>query len=357
MLLLFVTTVLLAVAQSPASSSSNTRWNFYCAGGNFTPCSKYSKNLNAVATELPKAAAASSLLFANESCGEEEAVYAIAQCQRDTSSSRCETCIIRSFQDAQEVCQHQEGAFVFRDYCTLGFYKKPLVLSPEDASVDALVNNIDEFPVQIHSASYDSVVIELANSVARNASTSTNHFATGQKDFADELFQLKIYALAQCLPSLSADECDSCIATLFDIVLTRNMTAGRAAKVWCNFRYSPQKFFTGQPMLDLPGNTSLPPTKATNDKHKHNCVPVWIAIALGTTTAALLAIILIYWWCTGNQPRQNAPDAGEPGNPAGERENQVDPADDGGNQVGLKNGKTPEEANRWVANWHRSWCG
>ncbi|CAN6326069.1 unnamed protein product [Urochloa humidicola] len=111
------------------------------------------------------------------------------------------------------------------------------------------------------------------------------------------------------------------------------------AKVWCSFRYSPQKFFTGQPMLDLPGNGSLPPTKATNDKHKHNCVSVWIAIALGATTAALLAIILIYWWCTDNQPRQNAPDAGEPGNPAGERGNQVDPADDGGNQVGLKNGK------------------
>ncbi|CAN6326070.1 unnamed protein product [Urochloa humidicola] len=196
MLLLFIITVLLTVAQSPASSSSDTRWNFYCAGGNFTPCSKYSSNLNAVATELPKAAAASSLLFANESCGEEEVVYVIAQCQRDTSSSRCKTCIIRSFQDAQEVCQYQEGAFIFRDYCTLGFYKKPLVLSPEDASIDALVNNIDEFPVEIHSSSFDSAVVELANNVARSASTSAKRFATGQKGFAEAEFKLNIYALA-----------------------------------------------------------------------------------------------------------------------------------------------------------------
>ncbi|CAL5097918.1 unnamed protein product [Urochloa decumbens] len=291
-LLLLVTAVLLAAVQFPLAGSSDTRWNFYCAGGNLTAHSQYSTNLEAVAAELPETVATSCLLFANKTCG---AVHAIAQCRGDISSPRCKQCIIRSFEDAQEVCWHQEGAFIFRDECSLGDYTKELVLSREDTSVDVIVTKVDEFPVIIHSASFDSAVVELANSVARSTTASPSRFTTGQKAVARAEFDLEIYALAQCLPSLSAEDCSSCIAGLFDMVLTQNMTAGRAAKVWRSFQYAPEKFFIGEPMLDLPVNGSLPPTKPVEDKHRHRqhiSVLVWIAIAVGLVV--LLAIIIIW---------------------------------------------------------------
>lgn len=123
--LLAVTAVLLAVAaQCTPSSSPAAYWNFHCAGGNFTVHSQYGRHLDAVAAVLPGIAASSPLLYANETRrgGAEAAVHAVALCRGDSSKSRCKRCISRSFEDARKVCGSSQGAFIFHDRCTLGYY-------------------------------------------------------------------------------------------------------------------------------------------------------------------------------------------------------------------------------------------
>lgn len=139
-------------------------------------------------------------------------------------------------------------------------YSSELDLFPEGPSVDIVASVIDDSPVIFHSASFDSAVVELAHSLARSTTAASSgdnnrsHFGTGQKGFGGADFELEIYALAQCLPSLSPEDCNRFLKTLFNTLLTANMTAGRAATVWCNFRFAPQHFFRGKPMLELPMN-------------------------------------------------------------------------------------------------------
>lgn len=251
--------VLLLVQFTPARSSS-TSWGFYCAGSNYTVGSQYDNLLAAVAADVPSKVASSPLLYTTETRGEKEAgaaVYVVAQCRGDSSSSTCRRCVSNTFKEAQRLCPFTEGAFVFLEWCTLGCYSKKLLPSPEDVTVDVtFAFKADESPISIHSVVYDATVLELASNVARGTAASPRHFGTGQKGFAGDEIQVEIYALAQCAPSISAQHCDGCLALLLEaLVMFPNMTAGRAANLWCNYRFAPQHFFRGKPQILL-GNTT-----------------------------------------------------------------------------------------------------
>ncbi|RLN30429.1 hypothetical protein C2845_PM05G21830 [Panicum miliaceum] len=251
----------------------------------------YGTNLDTLAAVLPSTVASSPLLSANESCGQEATmVYAVAQCRGDTSSSRCKRCVSKNFEDARSICAFRQGALVFRDWCTLGYLSRELImLSPEDASIDITTMKQDESYVTIQSSTFDATIHELANGVAGKTATSAKRFGTGRIEFSGVEIEMKIYALAQCLPSLSVKDCDSCLAVLFDTLLAHNLTAGRAAKLWCNYRFAPRQFFSGKPILDIPVNGSSPKAvKKHKHKHrKHTPGWVWAVVALGAAVVLL----------------------------------------------------------------------
>jgi hypothetical protein len=109
--------------------------------------------------------------------------------------------------------------------------------------------------VTIHSASFDSTIVEpthgVAWSIAATSSDDIRHFGTGQKGFVGDEFDLEICALDQCLSSLSQEDCGSCLKVLFDTMLTENMNEVMVTKVWCNFHFAPQHFFMEKLMSDL----------------------------------------------------------------------------------------------------------
>lgn len=147
---------------------------------------------------------------------------------------------------------------MFCDICTVAYYQKKLLQYPTGNEMDITATRNDFSPVILQNAAFNNSVLELAKAVARRAAISRAHFATGQKEVVQAQYRLTIYGLGQCLPMLSAEDCDVCLMGLvYDMDIAIDMTAGRVAKVWCNYRFALYKFFRGKPGLDIPAEGEI----------------------------------------------------------------------------------------------------
>lgn len=151
----------------------------------------------------------------------------------------------QSFRGGRWLCPFREGAVVHSDWCTVGYSTRELRPSPTE---DLVTCTADKSPVTVHSTVFDMTVLELASSVSRGTVASPRRFATVQKGFFGAEAELEMYALGQCVSYLSAEDCS---------LLVPNMTAGRAVKLWCTYRFAPEKFFRGTPQILL-ANTTVP---------------------------------------------------------------------------------------------------
>lgn len=258
--------IVLVMAETAASSS--TYWAFHCAAGNFTPGSPYSKSLEAVAGILPTRVGSSPLLFASESAASHggQEVYALAQCWRLSSRLVCKRCVVAAFRDAQELCQSKEGAIVFRDKCTVAYYNKKIEQFPYDPSMGIAASRLDSTQVAIQGSEFEDSVEKLQEAVVRGAATSpSSYFATGLTEVKTIDLQVTLYAAAQCLPSMTDQDCSICLRKLLEAMQLSagpDLTPGRVASVWCSYRFAFHRFFSGHPTLTLPaaegpGKTTL----------------------------------------------------------------------------------------------------
>jgi hypothetical protein len=261
--LLIVTAIFLGTHLAPVNSSSRTSayWEFYCAGGNFTPSSTYSRSLDKIAAELPKKVASSPLLFAGSQIGD---VHALAQCRQDFTASACKMCIAGGLRDAVKVlCESRKGAVVFLEICTVAYSHQELLQYPTGNELDITASKRDFLPIILETEPFNTSVRELARAVARMAATSPAHFGTGEKKVVQAQYRLTIYALGQCMPNLSDKDCEICLTDLvYAIDIGVDMTTGRVAKVWCSYRFSLYKFFRGKPALVIPAEGEI-----DNSKH------------------------------------------------------------------------------------------
>jgi hypothetical protein len=115
------------------------------------------------------------------------------------------------------------------------------------------------------AAAFDVASGRLVNATADFAAADpVKRFGTGEEAF-DETYP-KIYSLAQCTPDMSAAECRTCLGEIIRTMTPRYFTGkhgGRVFGVRCNFRFETYQFFSGGPMLQLPGPPRPPPPAAT----------------------------------------------------------------------------------------------
>ncbi|KAM0878623.1 hypothetical protein ACQ4PT_034753 [Festuca glaucescens] len=221
--------LVIAFLNAPLTAAQPLPWQL-CGNntGDYTEGSAYQANIRVLASGFPKNASSSPALFTKGSAGTApDVVYALALCRGDTNASSCASCVAAAFRNAQQLC-------AFNRHATIAG-----AAAAFDAASGRLVNATADFA----------------------AKDPSRRFGTGEEGF-DETYP-KIYSLAQCTPDMTAAECQRCLRGIIGRFTPQyfvSQPGGRVFGVRCNFRFETYSFFSGRPLLQLPG--ALPPATA-----------------------------------------------------------------------------------------------
>uniref|UniRef100_A0ACD5V1V0 Uncharacterized protein n=1 Tax=Avena sativa TaxID=4498 RepID=A0ACD5V1V0_AVESA len=284
-----------ALHNAPLTAAQPLPWQL-CgdSAGNYTEGSAYQANIRVLASGLPKNASASPALFAKGFAGAApDAVYALALCRGDTNASSCASCVAAAFQNAQQLCAFNRLATMFDDPCILRYSDQDFLANFTDNRGMLLAGNANNVS-QALATEFDAASGRLVNATADHAAKDpSRRFGTGEVGF-DATYP-KIYSLAQCTPDMTAADCQSCLRDIirFTPKYFVGKPGGRVFGVRCNFRFETYSFFSGRPLLQLPGVLSpapAPAPAATGEGRAKHRTGLVLAIALPIAAALLLLI-------------------------------------------------------------------
>lgn len=236
----------------------SARQRCYYETGNFTENSTYGRNRDLILASLPGNVSANGGFF-NATIGQDDSdkVYALGLCRGDSSSNACYSCINSSIHDLIAQCPNQKEAISWAgDPCLVRYSDRSFFgileldkYSEEGYNVnDIKSNNLTQFYLVWES---------LMDMVVRKASMGSSRlkYATGEADFTTFL---KIYALMQCTPDLSQDDCDSCLRETVGSYerCCHGKQGGYVEMANCWLRWDLYPFYTSNPATNA---TSLSP--------------------------------------------------------------------------------------------------
>ncbi|KAM0878622.1 hypothetical protein ACQ4PT_034753 [Festuca glaucescens] len=271
--------LVIAFLNAPLTAAQPLPWQL-CGNntGDYTEGSAYQANIRVLASGFPKNASSSPALFTKGSAGTApDVVYALALCRGDTNASSCASCVAAAFRNAQQLC-------AFNRHATIAG-----AAAAFDAASGRLVNATADFA----------------------AKDPSRRFGTGEEGF-DETYP-KIYSLAQCTPDMTAAECQRCLRGIIGRFTPQyfvSQPGGRVFGVRCNFRFETYSFFSGRPLLQLPG--ALPPATApapaaTGEGRTRHRTGLVLAITLPIAAALLLLIATCVWFWRRRKQAERKP--------------------------------------------------
>ncbi|GFP94682.1 cysteine-rich receptor-like protein kinase 10 [Phtheirospermum japonicum] len=244
LLFLLLQTELLFLAQSICQNN-----------GNYTINSTYSNNLDTVLSSIPENIDINGFYNASAGQGPDRA-NAIALCRGDLQPQICRRCIRNLTADLRTACPNQRQAVDWTDMCMLRYSNETMLgtlsTSPrmwwwntQNATnptvfMDDLRDHIDNLRGQ--AAGGGSLMKVAAGNVTAND------------------FQF-IFALVQCTPDLSSDECSSCLIDVTADIprCCDRKRGGRVTSPSCTLRYETYPFYNETRLREL---VSVPPAPA-----------------------------------------------------------------------------------------------
>ncbi|KAG8382491.1 hypothetical protein BUALT_Bualt05G0082800 [Buddleja alternifolia] len=188
------------------SSTFVTAQNSFCnnENGNYTSNSTYSNNLNTIFSSLPSNMSIQG--FHNASL---DRVNVIALCRGDVQPDMCRTCIQNATIELIDLCPNQRQAILWRENCTLRYSDSSIFGNMADSPdvigySSANVTNPEQF-----SGGLRTLIDQLRGQAASGGSLMK--VAAGDRTTPD--FQTTIYALLQCSPDISPDDCRRCLTS------------------------------------------------------------------------------------------------------------------------------------------------
>ncbi|XP_024025372.1 cysteine-rich receptor-like protein kinase 27 [Morus notabilis] len=295
--LLYIITRLgnLTYAQTPFCSN----------GGVYSTNSSYNNNLKHILSSLPSNIIATTSGFYNVTVGKDrDKVYALSLCRRDLASKDCYDCINSATKAAMEKCPNQKEAILWGagSICMLRYSNRDIFGSMEVKPSFSMPNpnnistDLDKFNKTLHG---------LVGSLVEKASLGSDvKFGAGSVNNS-------VYALVQCTPDISQDDCSVCLRGALDEVSNccGGKEGGRFFRPSCFVWFELFKFYDDQfggydaslspPLLGNsptePAVTSPPTSVKGNKSSTSQTVIIIIVPILGLVT--LLAIgcaILLY---------------------------------------------------------------
>ncbi|KAK3221148.1 hypothetical protein Dsin_015118 [Dipteronia sinensis] len=228
--------------------------------GNFSANSTYQTNLNHVLSSLSSTTQINNGFF-NASYGEnEDAVNGMILCRRDVTPDSCKSCIKNSTQEITKLCPNQKESFIWYDDCMLRYSNRYFFGNMESGPYFWMYNPNNVTNVTQFGEKLDDLLDDLKDKAASGG--SLHKFATGNATVTNSQ---SIYALAQCTPDLSENQCSDCLSQLTTKLLPmccQGRQGGRVISPSCNFRYEIDHFYS-----DITMNSPTPtPTPTTTSQ-------------------------------------------------------------------------------------------
>ncbi|PWA63848.1 cysteine-rich RLK (RECEPTOR-like protein kinase) 25 [Artemisia annua] len=252
----FVFVFLIIITTTTTLAQSDSLLYFYCSDpGNYTTNSLYEKNLNTTFSILPTTS--NGFGFYNLSTGQgNNTINSISLCRGDIKPDICLSCLNNAIGSIRQLCAYKISAITYLEYCSV-MYSNETVLGNNDLWFYIYManrqntTNVDRFNGALRPL-MDTLRAQASNGGPLKKFASGN---TTGPDFST------IYALVQCTPDLSKQECNDCLENLINQIprLFNGKLGGRIFEHMCNFRYEIYLFFN-ESNVDL---AILPPPPST----------------------------------------------------------------------------------------------
>lgn len=227
---------------------------FCLDNGNYSSNSSYRANLDAALSSLPINIDANG--FYNISVGQNpDRVNVAVLCRGNIQPDACRQCVQNASAELLKSCPNQKQAITWFDLCMLRFsdqtiygtldtYPRYLWWNPEFAtSPTQFTENLDRLVEYVQSKAADGG--SLKKVAAANTSVPDSE---------------TIFALVQCTPDLSAEDCSSCLMiAAADIPrCCVNRKGGRVLTPSCNLRFETYPFYNQTSFPEI-GPVPVPP--------------------------------------------------------------------------------------------------
>ncbi|KAG7944695.1 hypothetical protein I3843_15G116100 [Carya illinoinensis] len=210
--------------------------------GNYTSNSTYDKNLNHILSSLSSGARVNYGFFNSSYGNDSDQVHAIGLSRGDSNSDDCRSCLNNAASVLKQNCPVQKEAILWYDYCMFRYSNRSIFgLMESDPSFDMWNNN---------SVSYDywdqyfNVLWTLLASLRAEAAAEGSLRKYAANNTSAPLF-MTLYALVQCTPDLSEEECGFCLTGAFEIIprCCGGRHGGRVIRPSCNFKFAIEPFY------------------------------------------------------------------------------------------------------------------
>ncbi|KAF4350857.1 hypothetical protein F8388_008039 [Cannabis sativa] len=289
---------LLVAQQATAQPSRFVYRSCQNSKGNYTLNSTYQANLNRLLTTLPTSQNDNGYGFYNLSYGKgSDQVYAVGLCRGDITPDFCRSCLNNSTQLLKDICPNQKEALCVYEHCMLRYSNRSLLGSPEITPSYALFNNknVSSSNVKEHFDNLSTLLDGLKSEAASGG--YLRKYAAGN---AKAPGFLTIYALVQCTPDLSEQQCINCLNIVYGQIprCCSGKVGARIIVPSCSVRYEKYLFYVSPNNAPPPSPelTTWPTNNTMNNDtegQKSSDKTRNIIIAVVATLSAVVLIIFL----------------------------------------------------------------
>nr|POE92650.1 cysteine-rich receptor-like protein kinase 29 [Quercus suber] len=275
--------------------------------GNFTSNSNYEENLNQLLSSLYSNTTID-YGFYNSSYGQNsDQVYGIGLCRGDVKPDVCRSCLKNSSGLLTQLCPTQKEAIGWYDLCMLR-YSNSSIYDIMNSNPQITIWNTGTVSANYAAQFYDNLTNLLANlRTEAAAGDSLRKYAAGSGS-APEF--LTLYALLQCTPDLSQQDCNNCLLIAIKNIPCCNGT--RSARVLvpsCNMRFDVLSFFdsaTTPPPPPPPPSTNTTTSPPSKGNQSNTSRTIIIVVVASVAFVVLIASICICVYLRVSSPREKA---------------------------------------------------
>ncbi|KAF5472869.1 hypothetical protein F2P56_009538 [Juglans regia] len=285
--LFFLSAIFMLTALAIAQSAEPL--NHFCLyeKGNYTANSTYETNLNQLLSSDVSSDTGSNSGFYNSSYGQNsDQVHAIGLCRGDVNSDVCRDCLNSAKSLLPQRCPNQKEAIMWYDYCMFRYSNSSIYGVMETSpsffmwnTQNVSANYVEQFNAVLRT------LIENLTSQAKDGG-SLRKFAANSAS-APEFKTL--YALVQCTPDLSMDDCEGCLRGAKEAIpqCCNGKIGGRVVRPSCNIRFETNPFFDSTTDASAPPANNTPTTGS-----KGNSTSRTVIIIVVTIVASVILLII-----------------------------------------------------------------
>ncbi|GLU23213.1 hypothetical protein SLE2022_392370 [Rubroshorea leprosula] len=200
--------------------------------GNFSDGSTYQNNLNYLFSQL-SSEGINRAFYSQINGGSPDQISITGFCRGDQQQDACRICLNDIISKIQQNCSNYKEAIGWSDFCTLHYANRlisrvdaevnPFIIRPTGTTSDGQFNQ-----------TVRSLLSRLTSQVATGTGGSLQNYAAYDNGSG-------IYALVQCTPYLSSEECSNCLETAIGKMPgttgCKGMTGCRVLLPSCNLGY------------------------------------------------------------------------------------------------------------------------